>query len=530
MPFLSSLGLCSMGSGSQEATGDAGGDRALPGRCAPQDLAAVRADVEDPPEATRDIHLPKAVDEHLGGSSPSSAKLGPRRTLQTLGADPDRGADRDAIAKPGAALDAKSKLIEVESAELQEDRGFSLAVQQAVSGAALATVQVRPAETVAQVVEKVLREIRQVGVVALQLVLGDRVLDPSLTVEEAGLDASCAEVCGVLRPLRCLTASLDGTARIRLLQSGVQLMVELGARVWSSAIAPGGSTLLMVSTNGEGSLWCAETGVHLVTLRERILNCAFSPDGAQFAGAADDFNARVWCAETGRCLQALTGHTDDIKATTFSPDGKLVATASSDESALIFQAASGRRVRTLAGHRDVVMSVAFSPDGRYVATASMDSTARLWRTTVGECVRTLSGHTKAVDAVQFSPDGQRVLTTSFDGTARVWRVCDGECVLTLAGDNSVVKSAAFSPDGTGIIVAAGSERIRLFDSTTGDCRVEMVGHEDWVRMATFSPDGMLVASASYDGTSRIWSALTGECLQVLGGHAGAVISAELIAS
>mmetsp|Transcript_162008 Transcript_162008/g.519424 ORF Transcript_162008/g.519424 Transcript_162008/m.519424 type:complete len:580 (-) Transcript_162008:204-1943(-) len=430
-------------------------------------------------------------------------------------------------------LRSSSLLLEVESIEITEGDNdqaelaeFRLLVRHAVSGELITRVWVKPSDSVARLCDEVLRFLGEFGV-CLRLVFHEDVLEARRTLAEAGVTATDNELGAVLMPLRCLTASLDGTVRLRHLHSGIQLMVELGARVWAASLAPGGSTLLMISTNGEGSLWCAETGVPLCTLRERIMSCGFSGDGLRFVGASDDFVARIWCAETGECLRSLEGHLDDVKAAAFSPDGALVVTASSDGTARIFEVETGKCLRTLSGHTDVVLAASFSPDGHSVLTASMDGTARLWRAATGELLHTLAGHSKAVDRASFAPGGAKVLTTAFDGTARLWDVQSRESLLTLRGEDGLVKCATLSPDGAKLLLATGSESPRLLSAETGECLLTLVGHSDWVRDASFSPDGMLLTTASFDGTARIWNTLTGECLQVLTGHSGAVVAADI---
>jgi len=401
-----------------------------------------------------------------------------------------------------------------------------LLVRHAMSGEALMLVRARPTDTAAAVCEAVLRETGDFGV-ALQLLFRSQVLDSHTVLGTAGVSDG-DELLLLQRPLRCLTASLDGTARIRHLQSGLQLLVGLGSQVRTAALAPRGSTLLLVSAGCLGSLWCAETGAPLGELEEEVLSCAFAPDGQTFAGPSEGFLARVWCAETGRCLRTLEGHADDVTAVAYSPDGRVVATACADGSAMLFTARSGHRLRHLVGHADTVQTVAFSPDGSLVVTASMDATARIWHVSTGDCLQVLAGHAKAVHSAAFSPDGGRVLTASFDGTAAIWDVAQGGCLLVLPGDGGVVRTATFSPDGSRVVLAAGSEVLRIFDSECGELCLTLTGHEDWVRAASFSPDGLLIASASYDGTARLWNSTSGHCLQVLGGHSGGVVSADLV--
>lgn len=404
---------------------------------------------------------------------------------------------------------------------------FRLVIRHTVSGSVIAEAWVRPSDSVARLCDEILRFLGETSGACLQLVYrGYTILEPRQTLEEAGVTAEEPELGAVLMPLRCLTASLDGTARIRHLHSGVQVMVDVGSRVWAAASPSGGSSLLTISTSGEGSLWCSETGVKLCTLKERILTCSFSVDGNRFVGASDDFAAAVWCSETGECLLTLTGHTEDIKAAVFSPDARSVVTASGDGTARIFEVESGRCLQTLSGHTDAVLCASFSPDGRLVLTSAMDGTARLWRVASGEPLQTLTGHAKAVDRASFAPCGTKVLTNSFDGSARLWDVDSGAELLVVRGEDGLVKFAALSPDGTRLFVAAGSESPRLHDAATGVPLVTFTGHSDWIRCASFSPDGLLLATASYDGTARIWNTLSGECVEVLEGHTGAVVAAD----
>lgn len=426
--------------------------------------------------------------------------------------------------------DVRTKLAELEN---EVGKELSISINHAVSGETLTVVRARPSHTPGYLREHVLRATGEGGV-ALHFLFQSQVLDEKVSLREAGLSDGDT-VFLVQTPLLCLTASFDGTARIWYLQNGdcrKMLVARQGGQVQSATFSHDGSMLLTVSLDGEGKLWCAESGrlwCELCGQPGGVLCGEFSADSKWITGASDDCTAIVWSAETGHCSKILAGHDDDdVKSAAFSPDASMVVTASCDGTAGLWMAADGSRIRSLVGHDDVVKSAMFSYDGLRIITASMDGTARVWNVDPGDCLQVLQGHAKAVNSAAFSPDDQLYLTTSFDGTVRVWEAETGECNLVLHADNKVVNTAQFSPDGSMILVASGTECVRLLSATTGECIMTLDGHEDWVRTANFSPDGMLIASASYDGTARVWSSRTGECLQTLTGHTEAVISAEII--
>jgi WD40 repeat protein/DNA-binding SARP family transcriptional activator len=89
------------------------------------------------------------------------------------------------------------------------------------------------------------------------------------------------------------TAGLDGTARIRSLDSG-------------------GETLTVLAHDSP------------------VNQVAISPDGSRIATTADDGTARLWDTTTGEELLTFYGHTKLVFGVAFSPDGRFLATASAD--------------------------------------------------------------------------------------------------------------------------------------------------------------------------------------------------------
>jgi WD40 repeat protein len=213
--------------------------------------------------------------------------------------------------------------------------------------------------------------------------------------ECVGPPGTSAERCGT----RLVTSSLDGTAKVWLLES-------------SSAedVAPGQELLALVGHTD--SVW----------------DLAYSPDGKLLATTGWDDTVRIWDAFTGEELLTLPTGGLHVFDADFSPDGTRLAAGTNDGTTIMWEiesgsagdAISGRELFTMSGHTGNVIRLAFSPDGTRLATASFDSTAKVWDAATGQELLTLFGNATNVSGVAFSPDGRRLITSGFDGTARIY--------------------------------------------------------------------------------------------------------------
>jgi len=234
-------------------------------------------------------------------------------------------------------------------------------------------------------------------------------------------------------PLACISASLDGTAKVWCAKSGKckkTLSSETDGMVCSVKLSPTGLSALTLCLSGRGLLYDIDTGKLLCSLSGTDTDpvneeVAFSADGCWIAGALDEGVVRVWNAKTGEAEHTFAGHDDIVSFVCFSPDGRLLLSASLDNTACIWAMDGSSPRRVLMGHLGAVKAADFSPDGLTVATASEDGTAMLWSTASGQCLHTLRGHSKTVNAVRFSPHGQVIATASVDGFLCTWYVETG---------------------------------------------------------------------------------------------------------
>jgi WD40 repeat protein/uncharacterized caspase-like protein len=162
---------------------------------------------------------------------------------------------------------------------------------------------------------------------------------------------------------------------------------------------------------------------------------SWSPDGrtiassvVEFRGSVDTndvatlasysglykYSIRLWDAASGRELQALAGHTANIRAMAFSPDGKLLASGGDDAAIKLWETATGRELMTLGGHSLAVRTLAFSPDGKLLVSGGDDGSAKLWDASRGEALATLVSTNGGADWLVVTPDGL------FDGTPGAW--------------------------------------------------------------------------------------------------------------
>jgi len=448
----------------------------------------------------------------------------------------------------------------LEEFEVETQKRVKITICSAVSGEAIAQVRLRPTDFIVHLCEAVVKETGQKDVVSHSIIFQSEVLPQHKTLNEAGLqDGDTVYVTRA--PVRCLTASHDGTACLWNFEQdspsstseprcGEPVRLRSGGALKNATMSPEGQ-LLMLSTEdgGSGQLYCADTFRFLHKLQGGAASASFSLDGKRVVGVDADGAANIWCAHTGKTLHKMFPP---------KPSSSDVGSDSEDEFEMAFAVLSrcgafavtgagscaqiwdscGNLQHTLQGHSGTVRHAAFSADSQYVLTASADATARIWSCSSGRCVCVLRGHQRALHLCAFSPTGAQAITAAHDGSLKMWDLTDAptdgsclECSWTLEADGNVVSSACFSPEGSRLLVACGSETVRMFNVSTGQAQMSFGGlHDDWVRYASFSPDGLIIATTSYDGAVGIWSATTGKCLHALRGHTQAVVVAQLAAA
>lgn len=175
---------------------------------------------------------------------------------------------------------------------------------------------------------------------------------------------------------RAVTASKDGTVRIRYLGPPAGTILRHDAHVLSVAFSADGRRVITQMDGGGVRVWDAATGQPL--REEAAAPAAPLHAYGQFVVRISEDSARVWDSVTGKAVGEPLRHDGRVRSAAFSPDGQRVVTASEDGTARVWDMATGRPVGEPLRHDGWVLSAAFSPDGQRVVTGSADGTAGLW--------------------------------------------------------------------------------------------------------------------------------------------------------
>ena len=185
---------------------------------------------------------------------------------------------------------------------------------------------------------------------------------------------------------------------------------------------------------GTITLWDAATGHRKRTFdhETRVCSIAFHPNDQQVAVACTNEKIYIWeTSDEGRCIQILSGHTNEIWAMAYTRDSHFLVSGSDDCTVRFWNVNTGECEYMLDNHRGWIQSLALSYSGKLLVTGSQDRTICLWELNSGKAprlIRTLSGHRARVTDVCFTPDDSTIVSSSLDETIRLWDVDTGECL------------------------------------------------------------------------------------------------------
>lgn len=352
--------------------------------------------------------------------------------------------------------------------------------------------------------------------------------------------------------IRALEGKLAGAAQ----QTPVVRAYESVGTAWDVSFSPDGTQVAIAEYEGGASLWNAETGEKMLTLKSgesKGGSVAFSPDG-QHVATIDGASAHIWNATDGKLQRVLEntwvsidnlvwspdsahlavaahrtqgnqyiGFLTLFDATTgtlqktfaeipgyrfsgvsFTPDGKSLA-AIADWKLRLFDASSGAE---RPGFPVVGTTLAFNADGTRFVTSAADGTGRIWNAATGAQVLSLIGHTRDMSSATYSRDGSVIVTASRDGTARVWNALTGAEIAVLKGHApsvSALPKATVNADGSRVVTATGLGYARLWDTTRSREAVKLGPYENWINRAVWSPDGQQLAIALNSNKVRLIS-------------------------
>lgn len=236
--------------------------------------------------------------------------------------------------------------------------------------------------------------------------------------------------------------------------------------------APGGG-------QSEWHVWSATTGqpskrLHAPAIRY-VWTFALSPDGSQLLLAPTETDYVLWDLRAGKVLHHWPGANQSGQVA-FAPDGRSVLTC--DTVMQRWDIASGKRLYEDAaalGHVAAVRRLFFTPDGRRLVSVGEDNTIRIWDVAGSRLLHTLDlgsaqpplwdwssdGGTTNRDGWTLSPDGTTLIGIDTQWTVHHWSVADGKARESLALDAARRLDIGLrplhvrvTPDGKTLVVAA----------------------------------------------------------------------------
>jgi WD40 repeat protein len=316
---------------------------------------------------------------------------------------------------------------------------------------------------------------------------------------------------------RALTASLDGSARLFDVGSGVIRHAMPHGKPLAAARFTSGAGEIVTIGGGRVVVWDAEQGG---LLRELAIPGGAAVDAWPLeAGAVfityEDGVARLWDARKGGVLRVFEGHVGPILSAAFHPGSGLAATGGSDRSARVWDLATGAAVATFvfpaaeraAAGTDLsrVFALCFDRTGKRLVAGCEDLRLRFWDVPGRRLEREVVAATPGMFAVD--PAGRWLMTgAKWAGRVAFHEMEDSKTPMKTAPlqDSHMISAVRFSPAGTLAMAASKDGTIRLWSMDGIRPHAVFNAKCGIVLDADFSPDGRSVIVAGSDGTARIW--------------------------
>jgi serine/threonine protein kinase len=304
----------------------------------------------------------------------------------------------------------------------------------------------------------------------------------------------------------------DGLQEVRRVSDGA-----LVRQIKPRESEPGGALMLdstrrraMVTRGGRALVIGAQgDSFELVVpdLRGRVYD--FSPDGSRFLVLTAEGELSLWRTEPAERLMTLTDRLAGQTRPRFSVDGRWVCAGVADDIQL-WRSSDGVLDRSIkvpaavwsSAIRAAVTTVRVRPNSEQIA-AGFHSSVLLYPGGDRPPME-LSAHRGFVGWMEYSADGSVLMTQGNERNFKTWDPDSGHLLCSFEQVAAPRGSPSLSPDGSMIACCDDRDALNIYESRPRKWLTRLSGAENSVHCVRFSPGGGMLATVAADGKLRLW--------------------------
>jgi WD40 repeat protein len=228
-----------------------------------------------------------------------------------------------------------------------------------------------------------------------------------------------------------------------------------------SAIAYNASSIVLLHTNGNVSLWDGPALHQLPhpayrSLPAALSGLAVSPGGQLMAVSTKSGQLEIWDLVTAKESVSIQV---DVRANlcfAFSSNGRSLVVGGGAELGLWDTQTHEPVTRLSRIETSPIVAVTLAPNGESVGVALMSGTVEVWNL-AKKSYSTWKAH-KGQFVLAFLPDGKALVTAGRDGNLKLWDVATQKPKLSLGRTSNAFYSVAIIPDGSRVAAGTASPK------------------------------------------------------------------------
>jgi WD40 repeat protein len=240
----------------------------------------------------------------------------------------------------------------------------------------------------------------------------------------------------------------------------------------------------------------------------------------------------IWNANTSLKVQALTGHTNQVRALALvsQTNESVLASGSYDCCIKIWNPQNGRLLMNLTGHRDEIVDLGSLTNGHLVS-CSRDKTLKIWNIKKdGRPLKSLySPRSEFISCFKIIKSDMLVMSAHLSKTILFFNLTSGREIKSITGQNEHILCLLVLRQEDTIASGESDYLIKIWNITTCLLRMSLRGHTQALHSIVNLKNDHL-ASASRDKTIKIWNHQNGLLLETLRDHSNTVFDLALLIS